>query len=102
MKVFLNFVPKREQHIAGPERVVCACRKERRACFTQITRRHTAVLFSIYAPYWAEMQVAIAVAEPLGCLLLADVAGDCGLAGWTPEPHLLGTTGCGPLCTGRG
>jgi len=53
-------------------------------------------------PYWAEMQVAIAVAEPLGCLLLADVVGDCGLVGWTPEPHLLGTTGCGPLCTGRG
>jgi len=48
------------------------------------------------------MQVAIAVAEPVGCLLLADVVGDCGLVGWTPEPHLLGTTGCGPLCTGRG
>ena len=49
MKVFLGFVPKREGHIAGPERVAYAWRKERRACFTQITRRHTAVLFSIYA-----------------------------------------------------
>ena len=39
----------------------------------------------------------------MGCLLVvADAEGDCGLVGWTPELHLLGTTGCGPLCTGRG
>ena len=38
----------------------------------------------------------------MGCLLVAEVEGDSGLVGWTPELHLLGITGCGPLCTGRG
>ena len=60
------------------------------------------VFYSDLYSYCAEMQVAIAVAEPVGCLVFADVVGDCGLVGWAPEPHLLGTTGCGPLCTGLG
>ena len=68
----------------------------------QETRRHRSVITLDLYSYCAEMQVAIAVDEPVGCLLLADVVGDCGLAGWIPELHLLGTTGCGPLCTGLG
>ena len=44
------------------------------------------------------------MAEPelVDCLLVADVEGDCGLVGCTPDPHLLGITGCGALCTGLG
>ena len=34
-------------------------------------------------------------------MVVADVVGDCGLVGCA-VPHLLGITGCGPLCTGRG
>jgi hypothetical protein len=47
------------------------------------------------------MHCAIAIAEPVDCLLVAEVEGDCGLVGCSP-PHLLGITGCGPLCTGLG
>jgi hypothetical protein len=66
------------------------------------TRRHKGVLLLDLYSYCAEIQVAIAVAAPVGWLIFADVEGDCGLADWTPELHLLGTTGCGPLCTGLG
>ena len=49
------------------------------------------------------MQVAIA-ALAWGALAVLAVAADCcGLLGLTPPVlHLLGTTGCGPLCTGEG
>jgi len=47
------------------------------------------------------MHCAIATAEPVGPLPTV-AADDWGLVGWTPELHLLGITGCGPLCTGRG
>ena len=75
--------------------------KERRACITR-KRAAYSVLLSISYSYCAETQVAIAVAEPVGPVLLVAAAGDWGLIGWTPELHLLGTTGCGPLCTGLG
>jgi hypothetical protein len=45
---------------------------------------------------------ATAVAAPEGCLVFAEVVGDCGLVDWVPDAHLLGTTGCGALCIGLG
>ena len=65
------------------------------------TRRLGEVLLSM-SGYCAETHCAIAIAEPVGCIVFVDVEGDCGLTGWTPVLHLLGTTGCGPLCTGLG
>lgn len=95
---FLSFVPKWEGRI-GALRAAQASREGAARLMRETRAAIRNVLLFISTSYWAEMQVAIAVAEPAGCFVCAD---DAGLVGWTPELHLLGTTGWGPLCTGLG